>query len=436
MKSEIHVHFMGISGSGCSAAAAIAEAQGFAVSGCDINLDQENLVQMMRTKLLFRGHNPDHLKGIDLLVISPAVNILDSHNLELQEAQVRKISVLTWQEFVGRFLLDGKFVIAVCGTHGKSTTSGMLGFVLEQAGLNPSVLLGARILNWNRNFRVGASQYFVIEADEYNNNFFSYHPNVVIITNIELDHPDFFKDEKKLYSSFAEFLLKSRRPLALFVQSESIGISEFLRFLADSNKTRQLLKFVNYVQIRQLKLHIPGTFNLFNANLVYEVAKSLRLKDKIVRQALANFRGLSRRFELAGYVDGMKVFDDYAHHPQEVRETLQMARAIFPGKNIWVFFQPHTFSRTSAFFSDFVKVFKESPVEQIFLLDIFAAREKEIETVSSKKMADAAGLPKIQYIGNISDAAAFLNNIKDKPDVLINMGAGDIVKLSKILLGR
>jgi len=430
----IKIHFMGIGGSGCSGAAALAQASGFQISGCDINLDLKEMPYLLKQSILNMGHNPQHLRGIDILVISPAVNIMNSHNEEIQEARRKRIKILTWQEFVGKFLLQDKFVIAVCGTHGKSTTSGMLGFILEKAGFDPWVLVGAKILNWNSNFRIGKSKYFIIEADEYNNNFLNYTPNIIVMTNIEWDHPDFFKNEQKLYQSFERFILQAKRPFCLLATPEGIGINNFFNFLLEKKSTRKLADFIEYSENQRLRLQIPGSFNILNASLAYAVAKKLGIQEKIIIEALKEFKGIARRFRLVGRIGGMQIFDDYAHHPREIKVTLDMAADIFPNRKIWVCFQPHTFSRTEMLFSDFVQVFKNALVEKILLLDIFPAREEDRKTVSSQKLAKAVKSTKVQYVGSISDAQVFMRKQKKKPDVLINMGAGDIFKLSQMLL--
>jgi len=430
------VHFMGISGSGFSGAAALAKAEGFEISGCDINLDRKESESNLGKIKLFTSHHPKHLRRADFLVISPAVNALDPQNSEVQEAKKRKIPILTWQEFIGKFLLNGKSVIATCGTHGKSTTCGMLGFVLEQAGLDPWVLLGAKVLNWGKNFRIGKSKYFVIEADEYNNNFLNYHPDIIVMTNIDWDHPDFFTDESQTYQSFTKFIQGARRPFALFVLPEEIGVKFFLSFLAGQDEMRKFLKLIKYPEIQKLSLQVPGEFNILNASLAYVVAKSLGIKDKIIRKALEDFKGVARRFELVGKIGKMQIFDDYAHHPQEIKATLAMAKDIFPKRKIWVCFQPHTFSRTKALFSEFVQALKNAPVDRIFLLDIFAARERDEGIISSQKLVETVGIPKVQYIGSLLETFGFLRNKKDKPDILINMGAGDIFKLSQMLLAK
>jgi len=433
---KIKIHFMGIGGSGCLGAAALAHASGFQVSGCDINLDSTEIPYVLKQLPLNIGHNPKHLNNIEILIVSPAVNIMSSVNKEIQEAKRRGIKILTWQEFIGKFLLKGKFVIAVCGTHGKSTTTGMVGFILEKAGLDPWVLVGAKILNWDSSFRVGKSNYFVIEADEYNNNFLNYTANIIVITNIEWDHPDFFKDKQKLYQSFEKFILKAKRPFCLLTTKNGVGINHFLKFILRKKYAKEIADFIEYPKIKRLRLQIPGSFNILNASLAYAVAKKLGIGEKMIIEALKDFKGIARRFHLVGKVGKMKIFDDYAHHPSEIKATLDMAADIFPNRKIWVCFQPHTFSRTLVFFSEFVNVLKHAPVEQIYLVDIFAAREKDEGLISSAKLAEAIKTSKVQYLGDITHAATFFKTIRNKPDILINMGAGDIFKLSRMLLSR
>src|SRR3989344_5086407 len=175
----MNVHFLGIAGSGASAAAAIARSQGYLVSGCDKDI---------------AGHSPNHLKKIDVLAITPAIFFLDPQNPELLQATKLGIPMMTWQEFMGKFLQRQKFVIAIAGTHGKTTTTAMIGKMLEDTGLDPTVELGAEVSKWKANFRVGKSKFFVCEADEYNNNFLNFKPDIAVVTNIEMDHPEYFKD--------------------------------------------------------------------------------------------------------------------------------------------------------------------------------------------------------------------------------------------------
>ena len=181
------IHFLGVAGSGASAAAEIARSQGYVVSGCDKELN---------------GHSPNHLKNIDILAVTPAIFSLDPQNPELLEAKKLGIPIMTWQEFMGKYLQRQKFVIAISGTHGKTTTTAMIGTLLEDAGLDPTVELGAEVFKWKANFRIGQGKYFVCEADEYNDNFLNFKPDIAVVTNIEMDHPEYFKDFVAVKKSF------------------------------------------------------------------------------------------------------------------------------------------------------------------------------------------------------------------------------------------
>lgn len=204
-----HVHFLGIAGSGASAAAAIAKAQGFTVSGCDKNLTGE-FIKDLDEKSLFGEHSPSHLENVDILAVTPAVFSLDPNNPELVAAKEKGVPIITWQEFMGQYLEKDKFVIAVCGTHGKSTTTAMIAQILEDAGLDPTVELGAVVQKWNTNYRIGDNKYFVTEADEFNDNFLASHPNITVVTTIEMDHPEYFKDFSAYKDSFKKFLSQNK----------------------------------------------------------------------------------------------------------------------------------------------------------------------------------------------------------------------------------
>lgn len=400
---------MGVAGSGISAVAAIAAYAGFKISGCDLNLDSEYL-SGLKSGLQFQcweGHDPGHLQDVDLLIITPAVTSLDPKNKELLEAKKKKIPILTWQEFMGWYLQQDKFVIAVAGTHGKSTTTAMIGLILEKAGLDPTVEVGAIVPEWGRNFRLGGDRYFVCEADEFNDNFLNYHPDIVVITNVEMDHPEYFANLAAVKKSFAKF----------------VGNLKPGGFLVDQGKLPA-----------DTKLRVPGGFNRQNAALAWKVAARLGVDDKIICQTLEEFTGLGRRFEFKGEALGARIYDDYAHHPTAIKVTLEAARQKFPHQKIWLVFQPHMFSRTKYLFDDFVKVLQEAPVDKIIILDIFPAREKDRGLVSSRELVSAVGKKDVQYPGRLEEAVRYLTQNIKKGDIVINMGAGDIYRLSPILL--
>lgn len=413
---------MGIGGSGCSAAAAVAYEFGYKVSGCDLtdsiytsHLEKNNVK-------IFSGHSPKHLEDISLLVLSPAIENLDKENPELLEAKKRGIEVLTWQEFVGTELLRDKFVISVAGTHGKSTTTALIGLILEKGGLDPTVILGAQVKEWGENFRVGKSNYFVIEADEYNSNFLNYRSNIGVITNIDFDHPEYFKDENSLNKAFADFADNFKKDSVLF-RGAGVNLTN------NHGKTIDIHK-------REFELKIPGDFNQLNASIAYQVGSYLSVEEKKILETLRNFAGVKRRFELIGEVGGIKIFDDYAHHPTALRVTLKAAREKFVKNKIWVVFQPHMFTRTYKLFSNFLTVFNEANVEKVIVTDIFPSREKDTGLVHAKDLVEkinySVGFEKALYLSK-EEAKNYLAENLENDDIVVVAGAGDIIELSKSL---
>ncbi|KKR40789.1 MAG: UDP-N-acetylmuramate-L-alanine ligase, partial [Candidatus Woesebacteria bacterium GW2011_GWB1_40_12] len=318
------VHFMGIGGSGMSGVAMLAEKMGYEISGCDLE------GETAYAGGIFKGHNTDHIKDVDLLVVSPAVYYQNKDNPELLLGEKRKI-VITWQEFLGKYLTEGKKVICIAGTHGKSTTTAMAGSLLVDAGLDPLVLVGARVPVWNGNARFGKGEYFVIEADEFNNNFLNYHPDIAVINNIEFDHPDFFKSEKEVRESFDKFINNLKGERVLITQKDSPA--------------------------RHFELKIFGEHNQKNANMVYLLGKKLGIPEETIVKSIENFAGIERRMELVGDCAGIKVYDDYAHHPTAIKTTLEGVRVNYPKAKILAIIEPHGYKRTKALLSEYNGVF-------------------------------------------------------------------------------
>jgi UDP-N-acetylmuramate--alanine ligase len=329
---------------------------------------------------------------------------------------------------MGKYLQKDKFVIAISGTHGKSTTTAMLGHILEDAGFDPIVELGANDLIWGKNFRIGKSKYFICEADEYNNNFLNYKPNIVVITNIEWDHPDFFKTKDKVFQSFTKFIKNNPKLEKLCVVKNQSGINRFLISLDINHENPKFVELDDSIQ--KLNLRLPGIHNQINANLAKAVAISLGIEPQIIKKSLENFVGLERRFELVGKFNKIQIYQDYAHHPTELRALFDSIAEKFYKKNIWLVFQPHTYSRTIALFGDFVTVFKNSSLQKIIILPIFASRERNYKSVSSQKLASAIG-NKAQYIDSFGKSANLVKDNKSKMDLLFIVGAGDIYKLTE-----
>ena len=393
----MRVHFLGIGGSGASAVAALAQAEGFEVTGCDLEPHNE-FTTHFKSSQLFEGHDPSHLEGVDILAVTPAIFSLDPDNGELKAAK----NVMTWQQFLGEYLTKGKFVIAVCGTHGKTTTTAMIAQMLEDANLDPTVELGAINPKWGKNFRVGKGKYLVLEADEFNDNFLHFKPDITIVTNIEMDHPEYFKDLAEVRKSFEEFKKQSKNII--------------------DKPNPKLITF---------PLKVPGYFNILNASFAFQTGLLLRLSPQVIKKSLQNYSGVSRRFEYIGEYNGAKVYSDFGHHPTEIKVTVEAVREKFPNKRILLIYQPHMFSRTKALFDDFVKVFKQIPADKIFIMDIYPSREIDTGLVSSKQLVESINKPSVIYSENVLDK---LKSEIKPGDIVFFMSAGDTDKLAKQLL--
>src|SRR3989344_2829481 len=379
------IHIMGIGGAGASAAAGIAKAYGYNVSGCDLNPHSS---YAKNSKIAAKkGHDALHLHNIAMLIVSPAVVKSDPHNEELLEAKKQNIPILTWQEFQGKFLQKDKFVISVAGGYGKSTTTAMISQVLATCELDPTCEVGATVLDWGKNYKVGRSKYYINEADEYADNF---------LNNIKKGGILIISDEKSLTG-----LAKS---------------------------SRKDIKVVNVEDFKIQKLSIIGEFRKINADAALTVAKLLKLDIDRAKKCLQNFKGVARRLELKGKIGSAVVFDDYAVQPFTMVTTANALKERYADKKIALVFEPHTFSRINVFFADFVSSFKKTNVDSILITDVFAAREKGNRQKLSKKLVKSVGIRAV-YTGSIENCANYLKKrIKDF-DIILSMGAGDVYKI-------
>lgn len=423
------VHFLGMGGSGASAAAGLAQAQGFEVSGCDLNPFNEFTTQFNKSQLL-KGHSAKHLDQTDILAVTPAIFSLDPKNPELIEASQKNIPILTWQQFLGKYLTKNKFVIAICGTHGKTTTTAMISKILEDAHLDPTVLLGAIYTKWKTNYRTGHSKYLVVEADEFNDNFLSLKPDITIVTNIEMDHPEYFKNFDQVLESFRAFLSQTKKTIVANLQDP--GVAQVLKDIMKM-PNRPLRKYLDYSRSElNFELQIPGQFNRSNAKAALQVGLLLGIDPEIIKMSLSSFKGVSRRFELIGSYKGNQVFSDFGHHPTEIEKTVMAAREKFPRQKIWLIYQPHMFSRTKFLFDQFVAVFKRIPVEKITIMDIYPSREVDTGIISAKQLVNAINTQHISYSSWEKLSKELRHN--NLYQVIFCMGAGDIDQKIKELL--
>lgn len=418
------IHFIGIKGIGVSALAGYYLAKGHKVSGSDLVLGPH------------RAKNVP--KDADLVIHSPAVQ---PDNPEIKQAKKLKIKIQTYPQALGD-LTKEYFTIAISGTHGKSTTCAMVALILMKAGLDPTVIIGTKLKEFgNKNFRIGKSKYLVIEADEWQASFLNYWPKIIVLTNIEREHLDYYRDLKHILSTYRKYIGHLLKKGVLVINEDDINIQSMLnpKFQIPNSKQIQnpKSKIQNY-SIKQKEseklrkiLKVPGEHNIYNALAALTLARTLRIPDKVSFKALSEYKCVWRRFEIVKK-KGFTIISDFAHHPTEVKATLHATREKFPNKEIWCIFQPHQYQRTYYLFNDFVKVFSEAPIDKLIITDIYdvAGREKKKikEKISSKELVRKIKKYEKVYLPKEKIKDYLKRNLKGG-EVVIIMGAGDVYKL-------
>jgi len=418
------VHIMGIAGAGASAVAQIAKGNGYKVSGCDIN-SRSSYLKGPKLEIK-KGHDSSHIHNIGMLIVSPAIIKYDPKNGELKEAKRQKIPVVTWQQFQGQILQKNKFVIAVAGAYGKSTTTALLSQILIDAGLDPTCEIGATVLSWGTNYKVGNSKYYVCEADEYNDNFLNYNPDIAVVLSMSWDHPDYFKTKEKVFDSFEQFINKIKNNGVLVIAQDP-SLEKLAKLARSDIKIAIIRNYDNY------KLSIIGDFRRENANAALTVAKILEINSLLAMQSIQNFSGVARRLEFKGKVDNVRVYDDYAVQPYTVLTTANALKEKFKNSKVVLVFEPHTFSRINIFFDDFVKNLKKCRIDKILITEVYPAREKGNKKEVAAKLAKAIG-HKATFTGSIIDTANYLKKSLKAYDVICSMGAGNAYKLYDTLI--
>lgn len=447
------VYFAGIGGISMSGLAEILADAGFTVSGSDRS--RSALTEMLEAKgiTVFYGQRAENItSSVDCVVFTSAIG---KDNPEYIAAHEKNIPCLTRAELLGQIMKNYDIPIAVSGTHGKTTTSSMLSEILLHAKLDPTLSIGGILKTIGGNIRVGKSEYFVTEACEYTNSFLSFFPKIGIILNIEEDHLDFFKDLADIRRSFRKFAELLPEDGCLVINADIADCQEITQGLAcrvitfgsgsnadyypsdvtyDENGTPGFILHSANGSCTQAALRVPGYHNILNALAAAAVADLLSIDIGQTVQALHGFTGTDRRFEYKGSVGGITVIDDYSHHPTEITAALQAA-ARYPHKTLWCVFQPHTYSRTKAFLKEFAKAL--TLADKVVLADIYAARETDTLGVSSEmlqKEIQALG-QECYYFPSFDEIENFLLENCLKDDLLITMGAGDVVKIGETLLG-
>lgn len=451
LRREMRVHLIGIGGIGLSAIARVLHGRGYTVTGSD--LEPSTLTRALASEgiRVFAGHRGENVAGADeteegaqvLVIASSAV---PDDNPEVIEARRRGYSVVKRQEILNE-LTEGKTTIAVAGTHGKTTTSAMIAWILTEAGLDPTFIVGGILQNMGVNARAGTGAHFVIEADEYDRAFLGLSPHVAVVTIIEHDHPDCYPTFEDYRTAFAEFasliqddgLLVASwdDPVARAIAEEQrdagtevilYGTNDGADVMSTSMRPNSaggmdFLAAGERATLGWVRLQVPGRHNVLNALAALATVRHLGVPFGLARGALKSFRGVGRRFEIKGVADGVVVVDDYAHHPTQIQATLETARRRFPRRPLWAVWQPHTYSRTKALLPAFAESF--AAADHVLVLPIYAARESDSLGISSGDVVDRVSHRDLRLVGSLEEALVVLGTEVSGGDVVLTLGAGD-----------
>ncbi|MFA7319679.1 MAG: UDP-N-acetylmuramate--L-alanine ligase [Parcubacteria group bacterium] len=452
------IYVIGIKGSGVIAVVEILHAMGMEITGSDTS--EKFFTDEILQRLGINYHEKFDAGNVpadaDLVLYITCYNA--ENNVEMAEVQKRDLPMVSYPEMVAHFFNE-KYGIAVAGTHGKTTTSALLANTLKECGVDPNAIIGSKVLNWGGNALIGQGEFFVLEADEYQNKLRLYAPKAVILTSCDFDHPDFFADFAEYKKAFQDFVVRIPKVGFLVVWGDSTDTLEIaesckaevltygfgenndyrisnLEFRISNefqNSNDQIPKQIQAFEVFYgdsslgvFEIQLSGRHNVLNAAAVIATCNRLQIDLEKVRLALGNFQGTARRFEYIGERNGALLIDDYGHHPEEIRATLAGARSRYPEKNIWAVFHPHTFTRTKALLSEFSQSFDAA--DKVIVLDIYGSARETQGGVHSKdlvKLIDQFGRGKAEYVPTISEAVEYLKDKIGPDDVVITIGAGN-----------
>jgi len=451
------LHFIGVGGAGMSGIAELCQRLGFAVSGCDLH-ESATTARLERLGIaLSLGHHPGHLHpSLDAVVISSAVKF---SNPEVAAARAAKIPVIPRAEMLGELLRMARLGVAVAGTHGKTTITSLIGLIMEEAGLDPTVAIGGNLRARGTNVRLGRGDFMVAEADESDASFLLLLPTVAVVSNIDPEHLDYYGAMDRVREAYLSFVNRVPFYGVAVLGIDSINVRGLLPAVhkpvvtyglaadADLRAAEIAIEGLStrFKVIREgttlgsVVIPTPGRHVAMNALAAIAVALELDIDFEVAQRALAAFSGISRRFEIKGKASGRIVLDDYAHHPEEVRATLAAARASFKRRVVAVF-QPHRFTRLRDLFDEFLTAFDDADV--LYLMDVYPAGEDPIADVSSRRLYEALrarGHLDVRYLGDDPDPAGKVVEESVEGDIIATLGAGDVYKLgerSLALLGE
>ncbi len=452
MYKRQHIHFIGIGGIGMSGIARILLNLGFLVSGSD--LKDSEITRNLRQfgGVIYKGHEPQHVLGADVVVVSSAIK---EENPELIAARAALIPVIPRAEMLASLMRLKKFGIAVAGSHGKTTTTSMVSSILREAGTDPTVIIGGVVKSFKSNAVWGEGDFLVAEADESDGSFLRLSPAIAVVTNIDMEHMDYFPDIDAIYDSFLEFLnrvpfygmsvLCGDDPLLVKIRKELMGPSIFYGLSPENDIIATNIKLDGFsssyvvshndLELGEIKLKVPGIHNVRNSLAAIGVALELEIPFDKIKKGIEIFDGVGRRFEVIGNEKGIIVIDDYGHHPTEIRATLDTAKRTFPNSRIIVLFEPHRYSRTHALMDEFTGCFNDADL--LWISDIYAASEKPILGITGERLVRGIrekGHENVFYIKSINDMPEAVCAWLADGDVVITLGAGAINTIGPKLL--
>ncbi len=445
-----NIHFVGIGGTGMSGIAEVLINLGYNISGSDMK--QTSVTQRLKDMggIIYQGHRKENIKTVDVVVVSTAIA---SDNPEITEAKLQKIPVIPRAEMLAE-LMRLKYGIAIAGTHGKTTTTSMIGLILAQGGLDPTVVIGGKLNNFGSNAKLGRGEYIVAEADESDGSFLKLNPTIAVVTNIDTDHLDYYGSINNIKKAFIEFVNKVPFYGGIIICNDDIQTQKIIPYIkrkyitygiknkADLEAKDIIMSVLgsefklNYFgkDLGKLKLNIPGIHNVYNALAGIAVGMELDLNIEDIKKAFLNFKGVERRIQIKGEVRGVTILDDYAHHPTEIKATLSAVRDSWK-KRIIAVFQPHRYTRTKILAKSFGKAFDNADL--VIITDIYAAGENAIPGVTADLISQNVALHKgtaLKFFSTKEEIINFLIDELKTNDLVITLGAGNIWKVGEELL--
>lgn len=443
-EKKLHIHFIGVGGSGMSGLALILLDSGHKISGSDIVTSKITKRLADKGATIFMGHNMDNVEGADLIVVSSAI---PESNLEISSAKTKKIHIIKRAEMLAR-LMDNKYGIAIAGTHGKSTTASMIGLLLEKSGFDPTIVVGGELNNFKNNAKLGKGNYIVVEADESDGSFLELNPRIAIVTNIEDDHLDHYENMENILKDFGKFIDKVPDNGRIILCKDCDNVKELVKQYGRSyvsygifteadlmakdielNKLNSKSKiYWRSEKIGELYLKVAGYHNILNALAAIAVALELGIGFTEIAKTLETFQGVHRRMEIVASTDNnILIMDDYAHHPTEIKATLSSLRSSWQNRRIIAVFQPHRYSRTKLLAEKFGKAFFDA--DCVIINDIYSANESPISGISGETIfreIEKTNHRQIKYLPSKDNILSYLYEIIQPGDIIITIGAGDI----------